>query len=74
MAVSKEQILESLARVPGPDGRPLPQSGTVSEIVVSSDGKVFFSVTVDAAAVKAWEPVRKRRKTPCAPCRACNPC
>jgi ATP-binding protein involved in chromosome partitioning len=25
-----------------------------------SDGKVFFSLTVDAAAVKAWEPVRER--------------
>jgi ATP-binding protein involved in chromosome partitioning len=59
MAVSKEQVLESLARVPGPDGRPLPQTGTLSEIVVT-DGKVFFSMTVDAAAVKAWEPVRKR--------------
>ena len=60
MAVNKEQILASLTRVAGPDGRPLPESGSVSEIVVSSDGKVFFSVTVDAAAVKAWEPVRKR--------------
>lgn len=59
MAASKEQILESLNQVPGPDGRPLPQSGTLSEVVVS-DGKVFFSLTVDAAAVKAWEPVRKR--------------
>ncbi len=59
MAVSKEQILESLGRVPGPDGRPLPQTGTLSEIVIS-DGKVFMSMTVDAAAVKAWEPVRKR--------------
>jgi ATP-binding protein involved in chromosome partitioning len=59
MALSKEQILESLARVPGPDGTPLPQTGTLSEVVVS-DGKVFFSLTVDAAAVKAWEPVRKR--------------
>jgi ATP-binding protein involved in chromosome partitioning len=59
MALSREQIEESLARVPAPDGRPLPQTGTLSEIVVS-DGKVFFSMTVDAAAVKAWEPVRKR--------------
>jgi ATP-binding protein involved in chromosome partitioning len=56
---SKEQILQSLERVPAPDGRPLPQTGTLSDIVVS-DGKVFFSMTVDAAAVKAWEPVRKR--------------
>jgi ATP-binding protein involved in chromosome partitioning len=59
MPLSKEQILESLGRIPAPDGRPLPQTGTLSEIVVS-DGKVFFSMTVDAAAVKAWEPVRNR--------------
>ena len=31
----------------------------LSDIVVT-DGKVFFSITVDAAAVKAWEPVRQR--------------
>ena len=30
----------------------------LSDIVVT-DGKVFFSITVDAAAVQAWEPVRK---------------
>ncbi len=59
MPPSKEQILESLERIPAPNGRPLPQTGTLSEIVVS-EGKVFFSMTVDAAAVKAWEPVRKR--------------
>src|SRR6476620_7537704 len=59
MALNKEQILESLGRIPAPDGRPLPQTGTLSEIVVS-DGKVFFSMTVDAASVRAWEPVRKQ--------------
>jgi len=59
MVPTKEQVLEGLAKVPGPDGRPLPQTGTLSELVVT-DGKVFFSISVDAAAVKAWEPVRKR--------------
>jgi len=58
MALSKEQIVEALARVAAPDGRALPQTGALSEIVVT-DGKVFLSMTVDAAAVKAWEPVRK---------------
>jgi ATP-binding protein involved in chromosome partitioning len=57
MPVTKDQILAALAEVKSPDGVPLPQSRALSEIVVS-DGKVFFSVTVDAAAVKAWEPVR----------------
>ena len=59
MAVTKEQILAVLAKVPAPDGTALPQTRTLSDIVVT-DGKVFFSITVDAAAVKAWEPVRQR--------------
>jgi ATP-binding protein involved in chromosome partitioning len=59
MAVSKEQVLASLEGVKSPDGTPLPKTGTLSE-VVAGDGKVFFSITVDAAEVKAWEPVRKR--------------
>ena len=59
MAVTKEQVLASLGGVKGPDGTPLPATGTLSE-VVAGDGKVFFSITVDAAQVKAWEPVRKR--------------
>ena len=59
MAVTKEEVVEALAKVPGPDGQPLPQTGTLSDIV-ANDGKVFFSITVDAAAVRDWESVRKR--------------
>jgi ATP-binding protein involved in chromosome partitioning len=59
MAVTREQVLAALEGVKAPDGAPLPKTGTLSE-VVASDGKVFFSITVDAAEVKAWEPVRKR--------------
>jgi ATP-binding protein involved in chromosome partitioning len=55
---TREQVLERLAEVKAPDGRPLPATGMLSDVVVS-DGKVFFSLTVDAAAVQAWEPVRK---------------
>src|SRR5215467_668152 len=58
MAVSKEQVLAALAKVPSPGGAALPDARVLSDVVVS-DGKVFFSLTVDAAAVKAWEPVRK---------------
>ncbi len=58
MAVTKEQILAALGRVPTPGGSYLTQGRMLSDIVVT-DGKVFFSITVDAAAVKAWEPVRK---------------
>jgi len=59
MAVGKEQVLAALAQVAAPDGRPLTEAGVMSDVLVS-DGKVFFSLTVDAAAVKAWEPVRQR--------------
>jgi ATP-binding protein involved in chromosome partitioning len=45
--------------VPAPDGTPLPQTRALSDVIVT-DGKVFFSITVEAAVVKAWEPVRKR--------------
>jgi len=57
MSVSKQQVLAVLAKVPSPDGRPLTDARVLSDVVVS-DGKVFFSLTVDAQAVKAWEPVR----------------
>src|ERR1043166_1283077 len=57
MPVSKEQVLATLAKVPSPDGTPLADARVLSDVVVS-DGKVFFSLTVDAAAGKAWEPVR----------------
>ncbi|HEY4983107.1 MAG TPA: Mrp/NBP35 family ATP-binding protein [Pseudolabrys sp.] len=58
MAVTKEQVLAALAKVPAPGGAALPDARVLSDIVVS-DGKVFFSLTVDADAVKTWEPVRK---------------
>ena len=58
MTVSKEQILAALAKVASPGGVPLTEARVLSDVVVS-DGKVFFSITVDAAAVKAWEPVRQ---------------
>jgi ATP-binding protein involved in chromosome partitioning len=57
MAASKEQVQAALAKVPTPGGAPLTEARVLSDIVVS-DGKVFFSITVDAAQVKAWEPVR----------------
>ncbi|HTV89722.1 MAG TPA: Mrp/NBP35 family ATP-binding protein [Stellaceae bacterium] len=55
----KDDVLAALGTVFSPDGKPLTETGTLSEIV-ATDGKVFFSVTVDAAAVKEWEPVRER--------------
>jgi ATP-binding protein involved in chromosome partitioning len=57
MASLRDDVLSALARVSGPDGAPL--TGKLSDIV-ANDGKVFFSITVDAAQVKAWESVRER--------------
>jgi ATP-binding protein involved in chromosome partitioning len=59
MADLKDDVIAALGKIASPDGAPLPATGKLSEIV-ASDGKVFFSITVDAAAVKLWEPVRER--------------
>src|SRR6185437_4889227 len=59
MTVSKEQVLGALAKVASPGGVPLPEARVLSDVVVT-DGKVFFSITADATAVKLWEPVRKQ--------------
>ncbi|HEY6255698.1 MAG TPA: iron-sulfur cluster carrier protein ApbC [Xanthobacteraceae bacterium] len=59
MAPTKQQVLDSLAKIAGPDGTPLAASGKLSDVMVS-DRKVFFSITVDAGAVPAWEAVRAR--------------
>jgi ATP-binding protein involved in chromosome partitioning len=59
MALTQSEVLVSLAAVASPQGEPLPRTGTLSDIVIS-DNKVYFSITVDAAVVQAWEPVRRR--------------
>jgi ATP-binding protein involved in chromosome partitioning len=59
MAALKDEVLAALAAVPSPDGTPLTATGKLSDILVT-DGKVFFSLTVDAAHVQQWESVRER--------------
>jgi ATP-binding protein involved in chromosome partitioning len=59
MAVAKEQVLAELAKVASPNGTPLTATKALSDVVVT-DGKVFFSIAVDAAEVKNWESVRQR--------------
>jgi len=59
MPVTKDDVLAALGKVAAPDGTPLSKTATLSDIV-ATDGKVFFSITVDAGVVQAWEPVRKR--------------
>jgi len=59
MASLKDDVLAALAKVASPQGQPLTETGTLSDVVVT-DGKVFFSISVDAGAVKEWETVRGR--------------
>ena len=57
MSVTQQQVLDGLARVMSPRGVALTQAGVLSAIAVN-DGKVFFSINVDAAEARAWEGVR----------------
>ena len=66
MSVTQQQVLDSLRQVASPRGVPLTNANVLSAISVT-DGKVFFSINVDAAEARAWESVRRRRKPPYAP-------
>ena len=62
MASLKDDVLAALAKVASPQGQPLTETGTLSDVVVT-DGKVFFSISVDAGAVKEWESVACPRRS-----------
>lgn len=57
MSVTQQQVLDALGRVASPRGVALTGAGVLSAISVT-DGKVFFSINVDAAEAAAWESVR----------------
>jgi ATP-binding protein involved in chromosome partitioning len=57
LSVTQQQVLDALARVASPRGAALTDAGVLSAISVT-DGKVFFSINVDAAEARAWESVR----------------
>jgi ATP-binding protein involved in chromosome partitioning len=59
MTATSETITEALKSVKGPDGKDIVSSGKLSGVVVTG-GKVFCSLTVDAAEAQAWESVRKQ--------------
>ena len=59
MSTSKDDVLAALGKIASPEGVPLPATSKLSDIVVAN-GKVFFSITVDAGAVEAWEAIRER--------------
>jgi ATP-binding protein involved in chromosome partitioning len=57
LSVTQQQVLDALARVMSPRGVALRNAGVLSAITVN-DGKVFFSINVDAAEARAWETTR----------------
>jgi ATP-binding protein involved in chromosome partitioning len=57
MAVTQQQVLDALGKIASPRGVALTQVGVLSPITVN-DGKVFFSINVDASEARAWESVR----------------
>ena len=59
MTVTADDVRAKLKTITGPDGTDIVSSGKLSEIAVTS-GKVFLSLTVDAGAVKHWDPIRKQ--------------
>jgi ATP-binding protein involved in chromosome partitioning len=57
VSVTQQQVLDGLAKVMSPRGVALTNANVLSAISVN-DGKVFFSINVDAAEARAWEGVR----------------
>ena len=57
MSVTQSQVLERLSKVASPRGVALTNANVLSDITVN-DGKVFFSINVDAAEARAWESIR----------------
>jgi len=57
LSVTQQQILDIIAKVRSPRGVALTEAGVLSVISVN-DGKVFFSINVDAQEARAWEDVR----------------
>jgi ATP-binding protein involved in chromosome partitioning len=57
LSVTQQQVLEALAKVRSPRGVALTEANVLSAIT-ANDGKVFFSINVDAHEARAWEEVR----------------
>jgi ATP-binding protein involved in chromosome partitioning len=57
VSVTQQQVLDALAKVTSPRGVALTNANVLSVVTVT-DGKVFFSINVDAAEARAWESVR----------------
>jgi ATP-binding protein involved in chromosome partitioning len=57
VSVTQQQVLDALAKVASPRGVALTNADVLSQIT-ANDGKVFFSINVEATEARAWESVR----------------
>ena len=57
VSVTQQQVIDRLRKVRSPRGVALTEASVLSVVTVN-DGKVFFSINVDAAEARAWESVR----------------
>jgi ATP-binding protein involved in chromosome partitioning len=57
LSVTQQRVLDTLAKVMSPRGVALTEANVLSAIT-ANNGKVFFSLNVDAAEAGAWENVR----------------
>jgi ATP-binding protein involved in chromosome partitioning len=62
LIVTQQQVLDVLSKVRSPRGVALTDAGVLSAITVA-DGKVFFSINVDAQEARAWETVRAQAES-----------
>jgi ATP-binding protein involved in chromosome partitioning len=62
VSVTQQQVLDVLAKVASPRGVPLTNADVLSAVTVT-DGKVFFSINVDAGEARAWESVRAQAES-----------
>jgi ATP-binding protein involved in chromosome partitioning len=62
LSVTQQQVLDALAGLRSPRGVALTNADVLSPITVG-DGKVFFSINVDAAEARAWESVRAQAES-----------
>ena len=53
LSVTQQQVLDALAKVVSPRGIALTEANVLSAIT-ANDGKVFFSINVDAGEARAW--------------------
>jgi ATP-binding protein involved in chromosome partitioning len=57
VSVTQQQVLDALAKITTPRGVALTNASVLSAIT-ANDGKVFFSINVEATEARAWESVR----------------